>query len=167
MYNWKQNKGYPTLEHREKIKQFGITDLHRKSFNLADPQLKLNFEDWIKPKGQKPFLTLNLFIYGVYQFTHLTVHAKALKSDWQFQSQSDRNATQYIKGITFDGSQYGIRTEIRFQIHSNGRTIPGKAADCPLWGYQRPDCPNHGRHTEYIVAGRYQMVCQILRYDRR
>lgn len=45
VYNWKQNKGYPTREHREKIKQFGITDLHRKSFNLADPQLKLNFED--------------------------------------------------------------------------------------------------------------------------
>lgn len=45
MYNWKRNKGYPTLEHREKIKQFGITDLHRKSFNLADPQLKLNFGD--------------------------------------------------------------------------------------------------------------------------
>ncbi|MDL2330911.1 ribonuclease HII [Odoribacter sp. OttesenSCG-928-A06] len=42
-YNWKQNKGYPTKEHRDKIKQFGITDFHRKSFNLADPQLKLEF----------------------------------------------------------------------------------------------------------------------------
>lgn len=35
-YNWKQNKGYPTQEHRDKIKQYGITDFHRKSFNLAD-----------------------------------------------------------------------------------------------------------------------------------
>ncbi|MDR1757317.1 MAG: ribonuclease HII [Culturomica sp.] len=43
-YNWKQNKGYPTQEHRDKIKQFGITAFHRKSFNLADPQLKLNFD---------------------------------------------------------------------------------------------------------------------------
>lgn len=36
VYNWKQNKGYPTQEHRNKIKQYGITDFHRKSFNLAD-----------------------------------------------------------------------------------------------------------------------------------
>ena len=43
VYNWKQNKGYPTQEHRDKIKQYGITDFHRKSFNLADAQLKLNF----------------------------------------------------------------------------------------------------------------------------
>ena len=45
VYNWKQNKGYPTQEHRDKIKQCGITDFHRKSFNLADAQLKLNFEE--------------------------------------------------------------------------------------------------------------------------
>lgn len=44
-YNWKQNKGYPTQEHRDKIKQLGITNFHRKSFNLADAQLKLNFEE--------------------------------------------------------------------------------------------------------------------------
>ncbi|WP_251621315.1 ribonuclease HII [Odoribacter lunatus] len=44
MYNWKQNKGYPTQEHRDKIKEFGITDFHRRSFNLTDPQLKLNFD---------------------------------------------------------------------------------------------------------------------------
>lgn len=43
-YNWQKNKGYPTQEHRDKIKEFGITDFHRKSFNLADAQLKLNFE---------------------------------------------------------------------------------------------------------------------------
>ena len=45
VYNWKQNKGYPTQEHRDKIKEFGITDFHRKSFNLADTQLKLEFGD--------------------------------------------------------------------------------------------------------------------------
>uniref|UniRef100_UPI004038EE09 ribonuclease HII n=1 Tax=Odoribacter laneus TaxID=626933 RepID=UPI004038EE09 len=45
VYNWKQNKGYPTQDHRDKIKQYGITDFHRKSFNLADAQLKLNFEE--------------------------------------------------------------------------------------------------------------------------
>lgn len=34
MYNWKQNKGYPTLEHREAIKEHGTTVYHRKSFRL-------------------------------------------------------------------------------------------------------------------------------------
>lgn len=34
MYNWKQNKGYPTKEHREAIREFGITKYHRKSFRL-------------------------------------------------------------------------------------------------------------------------------------
>lgn len=43
-YNWKQNKGYPTQEHRNKIKEFGITNFHRKSFNLADAQLTLDFQ---------------------------------------------------------------------------------------------------------------------------
>ncbi len=32
MYNWKQNKGYPTKEHRAAIKKYGITEFHRKSF---------------------------------------------------------------------------------------------------------------------------------------
>ena len=42
MYNWKQNKGYPTKEHREAIREFGITKYHRKSFRLLPEQLKLN-----------------------------------------------------------------------------------------------------------------------------
>lgn len=42
MYNWKQNKGYPTKEHREAIKKFGITKYHRKSFRLLPEQLKLD-----------------------------------------------------------------------------------------------------------------------------
>lgn len=43
MYNWKQNKGYPTKEHRAAIKEFGITKYHRKSFRLLPEQLTLEF----------------------------------------------------------------------------------------------------------------------------
>jgi len=42
MYNWKQNKGYPTKEHREAIMQFGVTPYHRKSFKLLPEQYELN-----------------------------------------------------------------------------------------------------------------------------
>ncbi|MBP0903248.1 ribonuclease HII [Mariniflexile gromovii] len=42
MYNWKQNKGYPTKEHREAIREYGITKYHRKSFRLLPEQLKLD-----------------------------------------------------------------------------------------------------------------------------
>jgi len=42
MYNWKKNKGYPTKEHREAIKKYGITKYHRKSFRLLPEQLKLD-----------------------------------------------------------------------------------------------------------------------------
>ena len=41
MYNWKQNKGYGTKEHREAIKEYGITKYHRKSFKLLPEQLEL------------------------------------------------------------------------------------------------------------------------------
>ncbi len=34
-YNWQQNKGYPTLEHRQAIFKYGITSLHRKTFTLV------------------------------------------------------------------------------------------------------------------------------------
>lgn len=34
MYNWKKNKGYPTKEHRQAIREFGVTKYHRKSFKL-------------------------------------------------------------------------------------------------------------------------------------
>ena len=34
VYNWKQNKGYPTIEHREAIKKHGPCKYHRKSFRL-------------------------------------------------------------------------------------------------------------------------------------
>ena len=41
MYNWKKNKGYPTMEHREAIKKYGTTKYHRMSFRLLPEQLKL------------------------------------------------------------------------------------------------------------------------------
>jgi len=43
MYNWKKNKGYPTIEHREAIKKYGTTKYHRMSFRLLPEQLKLEF----------------------------------------------------------------------------------------------------------------------------
>lgn len=42
-YLWKKNKGYPTIAHRQAIKKYGITYLHRKTFKLLDGQLSLNF----------------------------------------------------------------------------------------------------------------------------
>ena len=44
MYNWKQNKGYPTKQHREAIKKYGITKYHRKSFRLLPEQLSLKLD---------------------------------------------------------------------------------------------------------------------------
>ena len=41
MYNWKQNKGYPTKEHREAIRKHGVTKYHRMTFRLLPEQLKL------------------------------------------------------------------------------------------------------------------------------
>jgi len=43
MYNWKQNKGYPTKEHREAIRKYGITKYHRKSFRLLPEQYEFEF----------------------------------------------------------------------------------------------------------------------------
>lgn len=45
MYNWKQNKGYPTKEHREAIRKYGTTKYHRMSFRLLPEQLELDFID--------------------------------------------------------------------------------------------------------------------------
>ena len=42
MYNWKQNKGYPTKQHRNAIREFGITPYHRKTFRLLPEQFKLD-----------------------------------------------------------------------------------------------------------------------------
>lgn len=41
-YGWRDNKGYPTRQHRDAIRQYGATVYHRKSFNLLPPiQLEL------------------------------------------------------------------------------------------------------------------------------
>ena len=42
IYNWKKNKGYPTKEHREAIKKYGITKYHRTTFRLLPEQTKLD-----------------------------------------------------------------------------------------------------------------------------
>ena len=42
-YNWKSNKGYPTLEHRKSLVKFGLTKHHRKSFQLINNQLNIDF----------------------------------------------------------------------------------------------------------------------------
>src|SRR6478752_6841419 len=44
MYNWKQNKGYPTKEHREAIRKYGVTKYHRMSFRLLPEQLEIEFD---------------------------------------------------------------------------------------------------------------------------
>ena len=43
-YRWDKNKGYPTVEHRETIRNFGITEHHRKTFRLFSEQKKINFD---------------------------------------------------------------------------------------------------------------------------
>ena len=43
MYNWKQNKGYPTKEHREAIRKYGITKYHRRSFKLLPEQYSFEY----------------------------------------------------------------------------------------------------------------------------
>ena len=42
-YGWDKNKGYPTPFHKTAILNHGITTYHRKSFNLFDTQMKLQF----------------------------------------------------------------------------------------------------------------------------
>lgn len=42
-YKWNTNKGYPTIEHREAIKNHGTTPYHRMSFTLLSDQLSFDF----------------------------------------------------------------------------------------------------------------------------
>lgn len=42
-YGWKQNKGYPTKEHRSAILKYGISPWHRRSFSLLNMQLEISF----------------------------------------------------------------------------------------------------------------------------
>lgn len=50
MYHWNKNKGYPTKEHREAIKKYGITKYHRKTFRLLaeDQEIPLIQEHHVK-----------------------------------------------------------------------------------------------------------------------
>ncbi|MFZ4263521.1 ribonuclease HII [Sphingobacterium sp. HJSM2_6] len=40
-YDWFNNKGYPTIKHRQAVLNLGITPHHRKTFRIKDPQLPL------------------------------------------------------------------------------------------------------------------------------
>jgi ribonuclease HII len=40
-YYWINNKGYPTRDHKDAINKYGITDYHRKSFNMNE-QLRID-----------------------------------------------------------------------------------------------------------------------------
>lgn len=41
-YEWKVNKGYPTIRHRKAVILHGISPYHRKSFRITNPQLNLS-----------------------------------------------------------------------------------------------------------------------------
>jgi len=40
-YGWDTNAGYPTIQHRDAIREFGVTPYHRKTFRLLPEQMKL------------------------------------------------------------------------------------------------------------------------------
>lgn len=43
VYNWKKNKGYPTKEHRDAIRKYGLSPYHRLSFQQLNNQQELGF----------------------------------------------------------------------------------------------------------------------------
>jgi ribonuclease HII len=43
-YHWHKNKGYATKDHIKAIEQYGLSEYHRKSFQLKSSQQSLNFE---------------------------------------------------------------------------------------------------------------------------
>ncbi len=45
LYNWHNNKGYGTEEHRTAIEAYGLTKYHRLSWKLNAQQLSLDFEE--------------------------------------------------------------------------------------------------------------------------
>ncbi len=36
-YDWSNNKGYPTIKHREAVISYGMSPYHRKTFRITDP----------------------------------------------------------------------------------------------------------------------------------
>lgn len=46
MYDWENNKGYPTRKHREGIRRFSVSPYHRMSYQLlGNDELSLDFHD--------------------------------------------------------------------------------------------------------------------------
>lgn len=43
-YQWNHNMGYPTRQHRDAIREHGISPYHRKSFRLTDGQMMIPFK---------------------------------------------------------------------------------------------------------------------------
>ncbi len=43
VYDWKQNKGYPTAAHRQAVMNFGMSDYHRKTFACLPKQMEIDF----------------------------------------------------------------------------------------------------------------------------
>ena len=43
-YNWKRNKGYPTKDHRQAIREIGLSSYHRKSFRQLPEQYELDLK---------------------------------------------------------------------------------------------------------------------------
>jgi ribonuclease HII len=40
-YDWTNNKGYPTIKHRNAVISYGLSPFHRKTFQISNPQLSL------------------------------------------------------------------------------------------------------------------------------
>lgn len=40
-YQWKKNKGYPTIAHRQAVLKLGSSPYHRKTFRVSNPQLSI------------------------------------------------------------------------------------------------------------------------------
>ena len=43
-YSWETNKGYPSLQHRNTIAKYGITQYHRRTFQLLPAQAHIPFD---------------------------------------------------------------------------------------------------------------------------
>jgi ribonuclease HII len=56
VYDWKTNKGYPTIKHRKAIAENGVSPYHRLTFKLLAHQMEIPFETYksnIKPRKIK------------------------------------------------------------------------------------------------------------------
>jgi ribonuclease HII len=41
-YDWRSNKGYPTVRHRDAVLAYGLSPYHRRTFRVTDPQLSFS-----------------------------------------------------------------------------------------------------------------------------